>query len=121
MGPAAPEAFLKDDVRVHPELDGLGCLGDLVRRTLSLPVLCAAHPACVHCFRKESSVRAQQLCIMHLHVMPQGVLVARDVLCTDAPACCSSTATQCLHGCLWSQPVCTYTFVRLCEAICQGV
>ncbi len=31
---AAPEAFLKDDVRVHPELDGLGCLGDLVRHAL---------------------------------------------------------------------------------------
>lgn len=28
---AAPEAFLKDDVRCKPELDGLGALGDLVR------------------------------------------------------------------------------------------
>ena len=41
---AAPEAFLKDDVRVHPELDGLGCLGDLARQALyALSCTCFQH------------------------------------------------------------------------------
>ena len=41
---AAPEAFLKDDVRCKPELDGLGALGDLVRPICLSTYLCNPFP-----------------------------------------------------------------------------
>ena len=47
---AAPEAFLKDDVRCKPELDGLGALGDLVRPIcLLLPLHAISNAGCCSC------------------------------------------------------------------------
>jgi len=58
--PAAPEAFLKDDVRVHPELDGLGCLGDLVRHALYVSsCMCFQHV----CPFGTTTLRLAALCL----------------------------------------------------------
>ena len=82
---AAPEAFLKDDVRCKPELDGLGALGDLVCPICLSTYLCNPFPVQAVISAKSPHARSFCACAGALsHQASWGVTAANNSVLASA-------------------------------------